>query len=310
MKILAVISYYPPHFVGGHELGCRDVVEAMRARGQDVQVLTSCPRGEKPGRSGHVWRTLWADAHRPKRANPILDKLGAVFWLLAREVANRRAFQSAVQQVRPDVIQFWSVNGISLSMALGASYAAKRGGPPLSFVVGDVWLQEWEGVDVWWRMWRRLAPLTRVLPWLGALSRRTLKMPAPDAGLDTRNVAFVSQYLKDSALREGKQVSEARVIPWGVQEAEFPYVPRGEIGENARLLCAGQIVPLKDPITAVEALALLHQRGHKGVALTLAGGSVTPDYQRQVLQRVKDLGLDAAVDFRGQVKREEMRELY
>jgi glycogen(starch) synthase len=310
LKILAVVSYYPPHFVGGHELGCRDVVDALRARGHDVQLLTSSPRGVKPGRSGHVWRTLWADGHRPKRGNPLLDKLGAVFWLLAREAANQRAFQAAVREFRPDVIQFWSINGISISMALGASRAATRDGAPVSFVVGDTWLQEWEGVDVWWRMWRRLAALSRRLRWLGALSRRVLKMPAPDADLDTRHVVFVSQYLKMAALRTGKKVKEARIIPWGVRESDFPFVPRQKLGEKVRLLCAGQIVPLKDPLTAVETLALLHRAGRTGITLTLAGGSVTPDYQRQVLERIGELGLQEAVDFRGQVTREEMHELY
>jgi glycogen(starch) synthase len=310
LKILVVISYYPPHFVGGHELGCRDMVDALRARGHDVQVLTSCPRGENPGCSGHVWRTLWADGHRPKRPTPLLDKLGAVFWLLAREAANRRAFQEAVRWFRPNVIQFWSVNGISLSMALRASRSARRGGPPVSFMVGDIWLQEWESVDVWWRMWRRLSPLTQRVPWLGTLSRRVLKMPAPDEALDTRQVVFVSQYLKDAALKLGKKVEAARVIPWGVREADFPFVPRQPLGEKVRLLCAGQIVPLKDPLTAIEALAILHHAGYTGVTLTLAGGSVTPDYQKQVLRRVRDLKLDDSVDFRGQVARGEMRELY
>jgi glycosyltransferase involved in cell wall biosynthesis len=310
LKILVVISYYPPHFVGGHELGCRDMVDALRARGHDVQVLTSCPRGQKPGRSGHVWRTLWADGHRPKRSNPWLDKLGAVFWLLAREAANQRAFQDVTRRFRPDVVQFWSVNGISLSMALRASRAAKRGGTPVSFMVGDIWLQEWESVDVWWRMWRRLAPLSRRVSWLRTLSRRVLKMPAPDETLDTRHVVFVSQYLKDTALKLGKKVAAARVIPWGVRATDFPFAPRQLLGEKARLLCAGQIVPLKDPLTAVEALAILHRLGHSGVTLTLAGGSVTPDYRQQVLQRVCDLKLEESVDFRGQVARDEMRDLY
>jgi glycogen(starch) synthase len=310
LKILTVISYYPPHFVGGHELGCRDMVDALRTRGHDVQLLTSCPRGIKPGRSGHVWRTLWADGHRPKRANPILDKLGAVFWLLAREVTNRRAFQEAVWQVKPDVIQFWSINGISIAMALDASLKARRGGAPVSFVVGDTWLQEWESVDVWWRIWRRLAPLTRRLHWMGALSRKMLKMPAPHADLDTRHVVFVSHYLKAAALVVGKKVKDARVIPWGVRESDFPFVPRGKLDDKVRLLCAGQIVPLKDPMTTVETLALLHRGGRTGITLTLAGGSVTPDYQRKVLERVGELGLQGAVDFRGQVTREEMHQLY
>ena len=41
MKILVVSNLYPPQHVGGYELGCRDVVEKLRARGHVVRVLTS-----------------------------------------------------------------------------------------------------------------------------------------------------------------------------------------------------------------------------------------------------------------------------
>ena len=41
MKILVVTNLYPPQHVGGYELGCRDVVEQLRARGHVVQVFTS-----------------------------------------------------------------------------------------------------------------------------------------------------------------------------------------------------------------------------------------------------------------------------
>src|SRR5579859_3736774 len=41
MKILVVTNLYPPHHVGGYELGCRDIVEQLRRRGHEVRVLTS-----------------------------------------------------------------------------------------------------------------------------------------------------------------------------------------------------------------------------------------------------------------------------
>ena len=41
MKILVVSNFYPPHHIGGYELGCRDVVEKLRARGHTLRVLTS-----------------------------------------------------------------------------------------------------------------------------------------------------------------------------------------------------------------------------------------------------------------------------
>ena len=36
MKILVVSNLYPPDVIGGYELGCRQAVDALRARGHDV----------------------------------------------------------------------------------------------------------------------------------------------------------------------------------------------------------------------------------------------------------------------------------
>ena len=44
MKILVLSNLYPPDFIGGYELGCRQVSDALRGRGHEVLVLTSAPR--------------------------------------------------------------------------------------------------------------------------------------------------------------------------------------------------------------------------------------------------------------------------
>ena len=41
MRILTLSNLYPPHYVGGYELRCGKVVEALRRRGHSVEVLTS-----------------------------------------------------------------------------------------------------------------------------------------------------------------------------------------------------------------------------------------------------------------------------
>ena len=48
MKILVLSNLYPPDFLGGYELACRQVVDALRRRGHDVRVLTTAPA--HPGR--------------------------------------------------------------------------------------------------------------------------------------------------------------------------------------------------------------------------------------------------------------------
>jgi hypothetical protein len=54
-----VTNLYPPHHIGGYELGCRDVVEKLRSRGHAMRVLTSSFRqGEDFGPGMDVERTF------------------------------------------------------------------------------------------------------------------------------------------------------------------------------------------------------------------------------------------------------------
>ena len=57
MKILVVSNLYPPDFIGGYELGCRQAVDVLRDRGHEVRVLTSTPRTPVPA-APHVRRRL------------------------------------------------------------------------------------------------------------------------------------------------------------------------------------------------------------------------------------------------------------
>jgi glycogen(starch) synthase len=41
MKILVLTNLYPPHYVGGYELRCAAITEALRQHGHEVNVLTS-----------------------------------------------------------------------------------------------------------------------------------------------------------------------------------------------------------------------------------------------------------------------------
>jgi hypothetical protein len=50
MRVAVVSNLYPPDVIGGYELLARDVVEGLRARGHEVDLLTSgSPAGPEPG---------------------------------------------------------------------------------------------------------------------------------------------------------------------------------------------------------------------------------------------------------------------
>ena len=68
MKILVVSNLYPPQHVGGYELGCRDVVEKLRARGHNVRVLTSTFRNGKTSEITHSGLGVFAGLPSPLTA--------------------------------------------------------------------------------------------------------------------------------------------------------------------------------------------------------------------------------------------------
>lgn len=45
MRILVLTHLYPPHYVGGNERRCRDITEAIKARGHAVHVLGTTTGG-------------------------------------------------------------------------------------------------------------------------------------------------------------------------------------------------------------------------------------------------------------------------
>jgi hypothetical protein len=56
MKIGVISNLFPPKVCGGYEIGCGQVVEGLRERGENVQVLTSasCLKEDRD----YVWNTL------------------------------------------------------------------------------------------------------------------------------------------------------------------------------------------------------------------------------------------------------------
>lgn len=305
MKILVVSNYYPPHFIGGYELGCHEVMQALKARGHRIQVLTSTYGVAGPQDDGEVFRRLTLT-----HALPDVDSFSKQGRHLARvEIQNQREFARRVRAFRPDVVYFWSMVGLSLSLV----YAAARRRLPFAVFVSDPWLSQWR-TDRWYDLLRwRPRPIPSRLLWRaiqGALTWGGLILPPCDKPFAMRHVQFCSQYLKDAALREGLPVAEAAVIHWGtavplavLPDGSAPAAPR-------RLLYVGQIMPHKGVHTAVEALARLRALGHGNVTLTVAGGSVRPDYEESLRRLVADHSLEDAVRFTGGLPRAEVLALY
>src|ERR1051325_7637356 len=166
MRILVLSNFYPPHFIGGYELGCRDVGEGLKSRGHQVSVLTSMHGVGTPRQDGGVYRWLKSDSG----SEPVAGASGLIK-LLRKETTNRRAFNRLCATFRPDLIYAWNMTHVSISVLL----LAQRMGIPVCYYVSDHWLSQWERAPWYEQATRAHRRLLSKLAWLPArLYLRTL----------------------------------------------------------------------------------------------------------------------------------------
>jgi glycogen synthase len=301
MRILVVTNFYPPHHVGGYELGCRDVVQGLLARGHDVRVLTSTYQVRGPRREGSTYRWL-----RPYIVWSGGDPYRSLPKLFLQEATNQQAFRQLCRSFRPDVVYLWNLTHISPCVA----FTAEQLGLPVAYFVSDGWLAQWDRVPWFYRWTHRPQRPHRRAGWqLCRLLLQAFALLPPSRIPDLRYAQFASHYLRGDAVRAGLPVANARVIHWGVDVDAFSFRPSRD--EATRLLFVGQVVRHKGVHTAVEALKQLVQKyGHRSATLTVAGGSVLPDDERSVRESVVSLGLQDHVSFVGQTPRTELPDLY
>jgi glycogen(starch) synthase len=289
MRILVVSNFFPPHAIGGYELGCADVVEALIKDGHEVRVLTSTYRVDRPVEDGNVFRWLQSSLGWQSR-----NRLRYVAALIDKERRNQRAFERACRRHQPDLVYVWNAALISISIVL----QAQRKGIPVCFFVSDEWISKWESDD-WYSFWNRTSarPASRLAKGLLRPVLSLIGVDAPRDALDLSHVQFASNYLRNSALRAGLNVAGSEVIHWGVDVNRFNY--RVDARTPSRLLFVGQVTRHKGVHTAIDALRILSAGGIDTVSLTIVGGSVVPDYVQELRSTVRSSGLADRVSFLG-----------
>jgi glycogen(starch) synthase len=138
MKVLVITNLYPPEFLGGYELGCAQMVEALRGAGHEVRVLTSvsAPAGDHDERA--VDRILeLPPIYNADRMDSVSPSLHQYFQLLANAVnpANARAIGQAIVDFQPDVAYLWNVLGLG---GLGVLALLDHQGVPWVWHIMDI----------------------------------------------------------------------------------------------------------------------------------------------------------------------------
>ena len=289
VKILVVTNLYPPQHVGGYELGCRDVVEKLRARGHAVHVLTGDfhhdPTPNSPAETG-IERSL---QYNRGPASPPHNKR-----------AECRKLIGAIKQFSPDAVYFWNQAGVSFWLPLAAWWHGCR----LSFFLSDTNFVSWR-IGAW------LAGTARKHPLIRALLGKTFLVRGWPV-IQNRPCHFASEFLRQVAVRDGIAVAprDSIVAHWGIEFAQFPTAPRTR-WPLRRLLYVGQMIEQKGIHTAIAALALLaKEKEFSDLTLTLAGGGMQPDYEKKLRGLPVELGIAGRVHFLGKVPRTDLPRIY
>lgn len=288
LRVLGISSLYPPHHLGGYELVHRGVDERLRADGHAVRTLVTdhvepdaAVRGLPDDPDVHrELRWYWHD-HAFPRLGPKA--------VLALERHNHRVLRRHLAEHRPDVVVFWAMGGMSLSLV----GAVRSAGVPAVFVVHDRW-------PIYGPVFDRFARMTRPLGRGAGPAARALGSDRPRGPEGT--VLLNSLRLADELVRTRSIPPGWSVLAPGVP---LPDAPAPERDWGGRLLCLGRLDERKGVDVAVDALALLPE----DVRLTVVGGgdATVADGLRARADRA---GTGARLDLRPAVDRADLPELF
>jgi glycogen(starch) synthase len=280
VRVLTVGNMYPPHHLGGYELMWEAGVEALRAAGHDVRVLTTDYRSPGGGPAAvddretrRDLRWYWRDHEFPRMS--LRERL-------ALERHNARVLERELGEVDPDVVSWWAMGGMSLSLI----ERVRRSRTPAVGFVHDDWMLYAPKVDAWQRTVRWLGPVGPAVRDLGSAARWV----------------FVSETVRARAA-ERWELGDTAIAHSGVDLTLF--VPAPERPEwRGRLLYVGRIDERKGIETAVRALEHL-----PGATLTVIGSG-----DQAYLERLRAIARDADTQdrakFREAAPREELPAAY
>lgn len=271
VRVLAIGNLYPPAAVGGYERIFRGAVLALRAAGHEVEVLTTAV---VPGREveaeldpgihrelGWYWRDFgWPELAPRER--------------LALERRNRRALRRHLRRLRPDVVAWWAMGGMSLSLV----EQVRRAGVPALGLVADEWMGYGPAKDWWLETWRWH-------PREAGVAAALTRIPTSVRLADAARWLFISEYLRDRAAEAlDEPLPDTGILRPGVDPSRFPVAPPRPW--EGRLLYSGRVEQAKGVHVAVAALAHLPQ----DVTLTV-DGPANDEYAGELRATAEALGV-------------------
>jgi glycosyltransferase involved in cell wall biosynthesis len=287
MRVLAIGSMYPPHYLGGQELVWRRATVHQRQAGHEVRVLTTDYR--RDGVGDEEWdddvhrdlRWYWHD-HEFPRMSPRER--------LALERHNRNVLARHLDELRPDAVIWWAVGGMSTSLL----EQVRRTGLPTLGVVCDEWMLYADRVDGWMKLWARTPPLRRAADRMSGIPTRMEPGPAG-------RWLFISEHIRRRAMKRF-ELPDTGIAHPGIDAQLFS--PRPPRPWAWRIGYVGRIDPRKGIDLAIQALAELPAEA----TLSIDGGG-DDEHLAELRALAAELGLEDRVRF-GHAAREALPDAY
>jgi len=287
LKILVLSNLYPPDIIGGYELGCKQVVDALRDRGHDARVLTIAPR-TPVAFEPHVLRSFkLSEVWNSNRY--VLDKNHDVTnRLLEAEATGVSAYNihvltKTIEDFKPDVAYVWMIVGVG-GLGLMATLQHLQV-PWLWHLMDDV------PVQLCRTRGRVVEPLLKEV----------------DRQLDGKYLACSSQLVDEIESLGVTLRPNVEVVPnWVVGDAPSAKATFYRPGEVLKVLAAGQIAQHKGIDILIESVAEVRDRGYENIAVDIYG-NVEDQFFPTLVRR---LGVDDLVTFQGSKPQSELARLF
>jgi len=293
MRILVISNLYPPYYIGGYELACKDVVDGLRKRGHEIVVLTSTYGIDKPMQEDGVYRILnhyFDFDKRPKRR--FLSRIDS--WKAGYfDWENYRLTKRVIKQVKPDILYLWHLGMLSPSVM----FAAESVKIPLVYHIFDYWLKNvvnnFRVASSGLKQYIKSITISREIRRLGL-----------------EHLIFGSERLRQLYIEGGVPLKDTRIIYHGIDAKQYLLSESHTSEEGAcKLLYAGRVSPEKGVRIIIEAISTLTQKGYEGFSLSIVGGG-SSDYVSELQRLVEENKLKQRIKFWGMQPREEVKDFF
>jgi glycogen synthase len=297
MRILVISNIYPPYHLGGYELSCADIVDALRRRGHQVVVMTGWRGLRRPQVQSGVARLLQV---RFPFDPPYHNGASRLAWYLW----NLLMLRTMVRRLKPDVVHVFNPSGLG-PFTLNWLHSQPV---PVVHEIGDEMLAEASATDIWAGLrlyYNPRSPVKRII------KVALLKIVAPhlmSKPVDLSKSYFRSKYLKRRLAQAGVKVGNSPIIYHGLRLADL--VARDDQGCSAGIVFSGRLTPEKGGHVFLEALSQVKD-SHvmKNQRITIIGPVIDQGYYQKLRELASILEPQLSVRFVGRLSRPDALQL-